>query len=157
MSLDVKTIHDLMADTKVGSVVTYDDITAAIGRDARHNRGAMHSAMRILKNSKRMVFGCVPKVGYKRLSDEEIIDSGDDCIARIRRLSRRGAKTLACVEFDALSPQDKLRHNAKMTVLALTQESTTHTAVKRIEQAVSDANAALPCAKAAIAALAGIA
>lgn len=156
MSLDVSLLVKLLSSKQAGEVATYEELSAAIGRDVRERRSAMHSALRHIQNTDHAVFACVPNVGYKRLSDKEIVDTGTSYIQKSRRVAKRGAKSLACVKFDNLTPEQRLQHNAKMTVLAMVQESTSHHAVKRIESAVAGAQSAIAPARAALAAFSSL-
>lgn len=156
MSLDVSLLVKLLSSKKVGETATYEELTATIGRDVRDRRSAVHSALRHIQNNDHAVFACIPNVGYKRLSDAEIIDSGTHYINKSRRVARRGAKSLACVKFDHLTPEQRLQHNAKMTVLAMVQESTSRHAVSRIESAVTSAQSAIAPARAALAAFSNL-
>lgn len=156
LSMDAKTIYDLMRSIEVGKMVTYKQITDAIGRDARARRSAILAAIHAVCRDHRMVFECRPNDGYIRLSDEEIVGTGAAHIDAIRRKSRRGIQKLACANYADLPPEKKHDHNCRMTILALTLETTSADSVRRIEHAVKDSNAALPAGAAALMALRGI-
>lgn len=157
LSADSKALIDVLSSARVGELVPYATLNRAIGRDVRQFRGAIHTALSVLEKEHQRVFSCVPTEGYKRLSDKEIIGTADGYTQKIRRAAKRSARKLACVKFDDLPPEQQLAHNARMTVMAMVSETTSRAAVKRVEAAVSDSNAALPAAKAAVAALSAIA
>lgn len=157
LSADSKALIDVLSSARVGELVPYATLNRAIGRDVRQFRGAINTALSILEKEHQRVFSCVPTEGYKRLSDKEIIGTADGYTQKIRRAAKRSARKLACVKFDDLPPEQQLAHNARMTVMAMVSETTSLAAVKRVEAAVSDSNAALPAAKAAVAALSAIA
>jgi hypothetical protein len=155
-SLDVKILCDILLAAKIGDVVTYDTISDAIGRDITQFRYIAASAIRSVQNSHQFVFSCIPKVGYKRLNNSEIVGKGEQFIKHIKRTSKRGAKNLACVQYAQLSDNDKISHNTRMTIFAMVQDNTSTKTNRIIEQIVSDSNTALPSAKAAIELLAHI-
>lgn len=155
LSSDSKALIEVLSSAAVGDLISYGSLNKAIGRDVRKFRGSLHSAISVLERQSQRVFSCIPTEGYKRLSDKEIISSADFATRKIRRAARRSARKLACVKFDDLPADQKLAHNARMTIMALVTETTGSSAVKRIELAVADSNAALPAAKAAIAAFGG--
>lgn len=150
---EVNVIVELMAAAQPGTIISYDEITAAIGRDAVKRRHSIVKAMRHLQREKRVVFAAVNGVGYQRLDSAGIVDAAAGTIAHIRRTSKKGVRKLACVDYGDLDQDQKVAHNTRMTVLALVAESVSSSSVKRVEQKVVDSNAALPAAKAAIAAI----
>lgn len=154
---DVVAIKSLLALAKPGEIITYSAMSKAIGRDVHERRHVIVGALKQLQRERRMVFAAVPMEGYKRLNDAEIVATGADVLSRIRRQGRRGARKLACADFDQLTPEQRLQHNTRMTVLVMVAEVTSSNAIARVESAVKDHNAALPAAKAAVAAMGSIA
>lgn len=150
---DAATLRSVLEAAAPGDTISYGAMSKAIGRDVLQHRGALYKALKQCMTDRRMVFSVVRDVGYKRLDDAEIVATGADGIKRLRRAGRRSAQKLACVQFDALAPELRTAHNARMTVFALVGEVTDSTSIKRVERAVSDANSALPAARAAVAAL----
>lgn len=59
----------------------------------------------------------------------------------------------AIATLESLTPEQRITHNARMTVYTMVAEATTSESVARVERAVQDSNSALPAARAAIAAL----
>ena len=149
-SLDVKTLIDILLSAKIGETVTYEKMGAAIGRNIRLSRHMISSALRNVQNSHQFVFSCVPNVGYKRLNNSEIVGKGEQFIKHIKRTSKRGAKNMACVQYDALSQNEKTAHNTRMTVFAMVQDNVSTKTTKLIEKIVGDSNSALPSARAAM-------
>lgn len=154
---DVSQIKAMLGAAKPGDLISYAAMSRAIGRDIQERRHVIMAAMKQLQRERRMVFAAVPNEGYKRLNDGEIVATGADVLSRIRRQSRRGARKLACVNFEQLTPEQQLTQNTRMTVLVLVSEATSANAIARVEKAVKDHNAALPAAKAAVAAMGSMA
>ena len=157
IGIDAKTIADLMINTPVGGVLTYEAMSAAIGRDVLGQRRSIQTAINFCISEHRAVFAVVTGVGYRRLNDSEAIATGESYIKRIRRAAARGIRRVACANYETLNDSDKIRHNVNTTLLAMISESTSRSSVQRIEKAVSDSSASIPAARAAIAALSAIA
>lgn len=131
-----------------GSVITYDEMSAKLGRNVRTEaRTVLGSAMRILLSEKNMVFDTVLGVGIKLLDDGGIVAKGTTYQAKARRVAQRGAKVLSAVDFNSLSPDQKRQHNASAGILAVIDLFTSTAAVKKISEAVGKAQAALPTPK----------
>lgn len=154
---DATAIKALLLQLKPGETCTYEAMSRAIGRDVRQRRHVLHKAMRHLQREHRMVFSTAQNVGVQRLDDSAIVAQAEGALTRVRRASRRASRKLSCANYDALTPEQKLQHNTRMTVLAMVSESTGAAAIKRVGQAVSASQSALPAAKAAIAAMGHIA
>lgn len=148
--IDAQEIAKRLRATSVGELVTYAELDALIGRDCR-THGLATARKELL--AERIVFSAVAKEGVKRLSPPEIVDAGRATVRKVNRASKRGIRTLAAADFDSLTTQQQMSHNAAMTVLALTASSTSADSIKRIERAVDQSKAALPAAKAAAEAL----
>ena len=157
IGVDAKTIADLMINTPVGGVLTYEAMSTAIGRDVLGQRRSIRTAINFCISEQRIVFAVVTGVGYRRLNDSEAVATGESCIKRIRRAATRGIKRVACADYEKLNDSEKIKHNVNTTLLAMVSESTSHSSVKRIEKAVSDSSSSIPAARAAIAALSAIA
>lgn len=152
-SLETQAIARRLRDIKVGEEITYSELDQLIGRPCRQY--GLDSARKELLRD-RIVFDCISGEGLKRLNDSEIVKAGSTAIRRINRMAKRNIVKLAAADYDNLKADDKLRHNTSMTIYALAAASTGHESVKRIEHQVQGSNAALPAAKAALAAISGI-
>ena len=138
MSADTRAAFDLLASAKVGGTVTYDDLAAVTRRDVRgDDRYVVASARRALERE-GVIFGVLHGVGLKRLTDAEILADAERAYPRIRRASRRAAlRALSIENFDALSAEDKSRHNAMVSVFGAVAAMTDYRSIKKIEQRVS--------------------
>lgn len=147
-NIDTKILHDFLKTAKVGQLITYDELSALIGRDVREAaRGCMTSAIRrALRDN--LVFEAVRNEGYRLLPDEKIAGVGMNAVKRIRRTASRAARKLSCVrDFDAMSNEAKVAHNTGLSVLGAIAHSAGHTAVKRVSRIVEQAATQLPIAK----------
>ncbi len=113
---DVHALAAVLNQLAVGNLATYDDLSAAIGREVRDHRYLLDQALsQCLKQ--RKVFGCVTGVGMKRLSDAEIVENSFHAFRRIRRMARKGAARLSSVAWEKMPVEDQKRHNLHISVL----------------------------------------
>ncbi|RJQ28372.1 hypothetical protein C4565_03655 [Candidatus Parcubacteria bacterium] len=131
---------------EIGAVVSYADLTAAIGCDAQtKGRSAVNTARNKLQAEQGWIFAPIWNEGLKRLSDKEIVDVGESTIHKIKRAARRGFKKLSQVaDFEKLDADTRLRHNVTATLLSFVERAATKKTQGRIESAIEKANAPLP-------------
>jgi hypothetical protein len=148
-SIDTETLVRHLRGLAVGSVASYEELNALIGRDVQV--GARHilaSAERIMLRDDRRVFAPVRNVGLKRLNDREIVGTGLDTTARLRRLARRGARKVTAVhDYDALPKDDQVQHNTHLSIFGAIGQFTRPMMVLRLSGAVEEAKDRLPLAK----------
>ena len=153
-SAEARTLASILAEASVGDVVDYETLNRAIGRDVRGAaRAGLSSARSLVQREKRFVFSCVNNVGLKRLSDTEIVGLSDGARDHIRRTSRRTAKKLTCVDYDAMPKDQQVKHNTALSMLGVIGELSTDKSVKRLTGAIEQTGSELPVVKASIAAL----
>jgi len=149
ISIEAQTLIRRLRTMEVGETIAYGELSTLIGRDVQKERGTLYTAMNRLREDECMMFGCVRAKGIKRLSDEEIVDSGEYSMDRIRREARRGIKKLdAVVAFDELPEEKRVRHNMVKTILYMNEKVTAKKVQKQLEEAVTAQSAALPLVKA---------
>lgn len=157
LSADAKTLASVLREVTVGDTVTYKRLSQSIARDVQTDaRGALQTARRLVMNEDRIVFDAVRGEGLVRLKDEQIVSLSDRARDHIRRTSRKTAKALVCVDYDALSPDMQVKHNTGLSMLGVIAELSTSKSVAKLESKVKEAGAELPLAKAAIAALGSV-
>lgn len=130
---------------QVGDTVTYEELSHMVGGDIQEKkRHHLDSARKLLLNQRQMVFGVIIDKGIKRLSDSELVLDGHNYLDKIKRVSRKGAKTLGCVvDFDNLPNELKLQHNTTLSVLGAVRLFTKPANVKKIADQVSSQNSRL--------------
>ena len=92
---DTRRIADLLATLSVGDVVTYDDLTEAIGRNIQSVRHIFYSAARLAEREAGVVLACEIGRGYRRLAPVEMPMVGQTARARGRGIHRRGGRSIA--------------------------------------------------------------
>ena len=143
-SADTKVLESVLAEAKVGDLITYETLSKAIGRDVRlFALPSLRSARHGLLKSKNMVFGVENGIGYKRLDDVQIVESTEADRMKLKRAANRSIKKLGVVNFDNLPPDKKKQHTvaaAQMGAIALFSGKT---ATKRIESQVNEGKTTL--------------
>jgi len=140
-SMETRMLLDRLAKASVGEVIKYTELSELIGQDVQaRSRGHLASAIKSLLNDRQMVFGVIRTVGVKRLSDGEIVAVGDEILPRIRRMAKRATrKLLAVADFNSLTNDQKIRHNAVVSSLATVSFFSKEARVKEIEKQVGSA------------------
>jgi alkylated DNA nucleotide flippase Atl1 len=153
LSADSAAIVKAIEEMPVGGVITYAQLSAVIGRDIRHFRGSLESARKSVQRDKGMVFDVIRKEGIKRLADNEIIDLSDKAREHSRRHAKRIAKKLICVNYESLSKDKQVKHNAALSMFGTLSELSSTASMKRLEAQIQATGTQLTSAKSAIAAL----
>lgn len=157
-SADSKTLASVLREAGKDAIISYDALSRAVGRDVRSEcASALQTARSLVQRENRMVFDSVRGVGLLRLADSAIVDLADKARDRVRKHAKRTAKKLICVDFDALTNDKKIKHNAALSMFGVMSELSTDRSMKRLLAQPGINTSQLPAAKAAIAALAAIA
>lgn len=145
LSLDSKMIYERLKKTEIGDIIPYSELSTLIGRNAQNGgRGSIQTARRKSLREDYMVFGVIHNVGLKRLSDLEIVATGEDTVTKIRRASARGFRIITAIrDFDKLPNDKKILHNTYASVLGALSMATTAARMKKLEGRVAEAKASL--------------
>lgn len=146
LSADSISLVNHLRTLQPGQQCSYSELTVLIRRNVQKEaRGCLETARRILQREEQIVFAPIRGVGLKRLTDGEITKTGTETLQRINRASRRGVHKLTCVkDFNQLTNEEKVRHNAALSVLGVFYEVSKARGVKQIEAAVSVIQKQLP-------------
>lgn len=123
---DIIALVEALGELQPGQLLTYEYLTAVIGRSAQRHRYLLEAACNRLLKQNRKAFGAVFGVGIKRLTDTEAIEQCASAMTRVRRIARKAVSKAASVDFAALSDEDKRRHNgyiSQMAAIAYTADS----------------------------------
>jgi hypothetical protein len=143
-SLDVKTLCKAFAESYVGQVFTYKDLSKLIGRDVQTEaRSILVSARKITQRALGYVFGTIQDEGLKRLSDIEIVQTGAQTVTKIRHASRRGAERIAHAAPEKLPIEARVQQNTLLSVLAMVHSAMTEKRLKKLEERVAQAESRL--------------
>ena len=106
-------------------VLTYEAIENTMGETIDDLRQVFINARRYLERDEGIVFECVRKVGFRRLTDSEKVESSSKFRRTIRRNAIRGVTRCDAVKApDQLSNKDQMRLTIQRTVFqAIQRES----------------------------------
>lgn len=144
-SVDTKVIEALLAEAVVGQVITYEEMSKAIGRDVRqHALSSLVTARRSLEKDKRIVFGVERNVGLKRLNDVEIVSTAESSRRHMQRTAKRSLTKLATVNFENLDADAKRQHVTYSAQLGALAMFAAKASTKKIEGKVNGSSRDLP-------------
>ena len=148
LSIETSMVIALMKKAEIGETIPYDKIFEACGKNPQTTgRGYVQTARTRLLNDDGIVFGCVREVGYKRLSDDEIVDLPEIDRKKIHRTVNRGAKKLTGInDYESLSASDKLKHNVGATMYGLLSRVSKKKTINRLMDTVKTNNSPIPSA-----------
>lgn len=140
VSEETRKIFEFLAEINEGGEVSYEEIATALGKQefTTKLRGSLAAARKRLIREKGIVFGVNRAVGLKRLTPAEIVDASRGGIHRVSRQCRRSMKTLGCADFQRLSADEKIKHNASMSIYGALAASSSLSSIKRIETVVKN-------------------
>jgi hypothetical protein len=150
LSIDTQTLERLLEKAQVGDVVSYKELSEAIGRDVQNGANhLLYSARARLQRDQQRVFAPVMGQGLKRLDDAAIVGTTTTAMHKVRNLARRQQQTLSCVaDFDALPNDAKVKHNVALSVFGVLATVTTDKSMRKLEGRVTNGkHDALPAAK----------
>ena len=141
ISVDTRTLYDRIITAKAGDEITYAALSELIGRDVQTvARSALHSARKMAMRDHNVVFGVVRNEGLKRLADVEVVQTGEATVAKLRRVAKRGIRTITSVQdFAQLPDAAKIKHNTFASMFGAVAAMAKPASMKRLEGAVNAA------------------
>lgn len=144
-AIETQAAIDLMKPVARGEMATYGALEEAMGCNPQAGgRSNVNSARRYLQREHGMVFVAVANVGYKRLTDTEIVKSSPEALTKSRRASRRAAHRLTCVEYDDLNKTDKVMHQVHLSLFGAIQALSKADSAKKLTTRVEETMRSLP-------------
>jgi hypothetical protein len=138
-SVNTRFLVEAMRKVEVGETITYETLNNACGRDVREKRHLTDSARNILLRDFSMVFRPVVTVGFKRLSDVEVVDVANiERRERMRKQAAKAIKELGCVEYENLPQPSQLSHNTGMALFGALYQATSKQSVKKLRERVAN-------------------
>lgn len=146
LSIDVKTICDLLRTVKTDEVATYSDLSKLIGRSVRDNNSwILSSARKRLLSQDGILFGTIPNVGLKRLRDADIIAASRDELSRVHRGALRGMRKIRAIQdYESLSHEQKVLHGVTASALGIIAHVTKEKQLARIQEKIEKSPTTLP-------------
>lgn len=144
-SADAKVLENVLSEAEVGQVITYEQMSAAIGRDVRkYAISALGTARRGLFKEKQFVFAVERGKGLVRIGDAAIVKTIEKDRLHLHRTASKSLKKLSVVKFDNLDANEKKEHtvaSAQMGAIAMFSHKNSS---KKIESKVNGSSKDLP-------------
>lgn len=148
LSIDTKLLYERLIAAAPGETVTYAQLGKEVSRTLNGGDPYLQSALARAFKADDAVFDNVRGVGYRRLNDTEIVKLSNRDTDLIRRRSRKAADKLTKVQdFTSLPQQQRVEHNARLSIFAAIASMTKSSSVKKIEAAATAAGRELPFAE----------
>lgn len=136
---------DVLKLVERGEIATYAALEEKMGcSPQKGGRSNVNSARRYLEREKEMIFAAVINVGYKRLTDADIVKSLPDALTKSRRVTRRAAQRATCVEFEGLTRPDKVSQQVHLCLFQAIQAFSKVDAAKKLTKQVGETMRSLP-------------
>lgn len=147
LSVDARLLYERLV--KVEGTITYKELNEVVGGNVQEKqRGVLTTARKMAESIDGIVFGTISTVGLKRLNDSEIVNLSDGIIRHVRRSSRKGISKISKVaDFNNLSNEDKIKHNASLSILGVFAEISKPKKIGLIEKKVAAAQDSLSLIK----------
>ena len=144
-SFETQAAITCLEGVEAGKTVEYARLTDAMGVDAqRGGRGAVQSARRYLERERSMVFAAMRGLGIKRLTDNEIVSTGSQGQAKMRRVARRYGRRQTCVDFEALDQPTQVRQQIYRSLFNAAGALGKASAIRKLESRVVESARVLP-------------
>ena len=148
LSIDTKLLYEELLRVEPGANITYKTLSDCLGRSVEGATSSLQSAIKRTLKRDGIVFSNIFGLGYRRLTDAEIVKDSFRDIAGMRRRARRAGDKLTKVQdFQSLTQQEQISHNARLSVFSAIAQMSKGKAVEKIEQAVSESKRELPFAE----------
>jgi len=127
ISPDVAALVTVLRSVSPGASITYSVLSAALGRDVTQCRYLLVSAQRIAAREYGAVFASERRVGYVRLTTDQLPGVGSTARTRVRRTARKAAKLIrfGADRANVIEPEAQRKMNAELSSLALIEHIAT--------------------------------
>lgn len=148
ISVDSRLIYERLSKVEIDEVITYDELNKVIGRDVQKGAySCLVTAKKMAERYDRKVFGTIVKIGIKRLTGNDVVDTGDGKITHMRRTAARGIRQLATVDYEVLDEKHKTKHNVTLSTMGCLQMMLKPGKLKGIEEEVKSKSSPLSLAQ----------
>jgi hypothetical protein len=146
-SLSVETgmiVDHILRNRESSQTITFEALSALIGRDILANRGFLYSARRILFRDHGVYVESVRGVGVKVGTNEAVLEAGIRDVGTSRRAIRRASRKFEAVQYEDLPEDRKKDYVGHVSAVNTLRLLTTPNAVRKI--AAAGAGEPLPSA-----------
>jgi hypothetical protein len=134
ISADVRILADAFLATPVGEMITFSQMSEALGADIDARRYLVQRAIQTASKESGAIFSSIRSVGYKRLPAEEIPAVGAHSRNRIRRITKRAASMLtrAMERANDMSDDDRRKTLSEISTLQMVNFLSSDRAIKNV-------------------------
>lgn len=134
LSLETRQIADFIELTSPGEMFTYAALSKHIGRPIDGGDPVLQRAMQHLEK-KGICFVNARAVGYRRQTDNGLVLETSRNRRLLQRRAKRYGRRLTKVEnFEALSNEEKVTHQAHLSLFGAISSMASKTGIQRIER-----------------------
>lgn len=149
MKEETKTLLAVLRAAKLGEVLTYAKLGAAIGMDVRPVYGAachlLVTARRRALLDHRIAFRAIAGVGLERIDDIGKVDQSGRQIKKSYRAGGRAVQMATAIDDYAKLPQAKqIEHNRNLSVAGVLRQFAGVQGQRKVERLVANAQAPVP-------------
>jgi hypothetical protein len=145
MSSSTRLLRQRLREVPIGETVSYADLGIAAGHPVDGGTPSLRYALRSLVRDDQMVFGVVRKVGFQRLTDEQIVSASDADTAGLRRKAKRAAVKITAVQnYAAMTPKSQLAHTTRLSIFTAVASMASDQGIKRVETVAKGRASELP-------------
>lgn len=146
--VDTRLLHQALVAVQPGETITYETLAAAVGRDVEGADSNLQSALRRALRDEGFVFSNIAKVGYQRLTDEQIVTNSPNDLVHIRRKAKRASEKLFKVaDLAKLPTQKQSAFNTSASLFGAIAAFLTPRGIKAVEAGVTVKGGELPVAE----------
>jgi len=140
-----------LRDAPDGALVTYDELSAAIGQSipaGTPGYGFLLTALKIVRDHHHKTFKCQPNEGYKHFVNEaEFLALAESERKRVQRACSTGLKRVSNAKIETFGAEARSTLIANMTILHLQKVESRPRNVEKIKRLASDAKDIFPAQK----------
>ena len=96
-------IERCLLEVEIDQVITYDQLSEALGRDFFDNRSPFYAARERVQREKKTTFVVETGVGYRRVAPNEHYSVGRGFAAKAGRAGRRGRRVVVNTDYNGLT------------------------------------------------------
>ena len=141
-SAEVEALSKKMASMKVNEELSYAEVGAIIGEVATSSKGSsitQRARARVLQEYQSVVV-CIPKQGFRKVSEPEKTDVAKGHLRKVRRSVKRGIKVISSTDITKLNGEQTIQFSVTINGLGAINQATRPGVAKKIEQAIKDSS-----------------
>lgn len=117
--IETRLLYGRLRTLQPGELVTYDDLSAELGKDVRQSWHYLTTAREWLEKDDRIVTECDPGTGVRRVTNEEHAAVMQMHRKRAQGQLRRGISKAACADYERLPRDAKQTYNRELAHLGV--------------------------------------